>query len=234
MADTLKLIIQHLNQAEDLKNQVAESDLDKALKDLRLWQTKRLLASHDDLWQSKRFKPAMAFFIDELYGPKDFSQRDQDIARMVPKMAKILPVKALNSLESALRLNSLSFHLDVEMASRLKDQKIDRDAYQKAYRDCDNQDLRSLQIDLLESLGLDLADVVKISGISMLLKLSRKPAKIAGVESLHLFLESGFKAFRKLGEVNDFILPIIQRERQLMIQLFNDDSSNPLPQVELD
>ncbi len=41
--------------------------------------------------QKKRFKPAVEFFINELYGPNDFSQRDQDIARIVPKMSKFMP-----------------------------------------------------------------------------------------------------------------------------------------------
>jgi hypothetical protein len=86
---------------------------------------------------------------------------------------------------------------------------------------------------LLENLGLDLAQVVKITGISTILLLSRKPAKVAGVKSLHEFLEKGFKSFKKLGNVNDFIDPIIDRERLIMQQLFaaKGQDENPLPEV---
>lgn len=228
---TLDSIVNHLQLVSQLHQKVKEQQLTEPLRQLQAWQTKRLLASHDELWQSKRFKPAMAFFIDELYGPTDFSQRDQEIARVVPKMAKILPEKALVSLESALHLNTLSFDLDMHVLEQLSGQSVDRDTYAKAYQACDNQAQREQQIVLLETLGIDLADVVKISGISALLMLSRKPAKMAGVESLHQFLETGFKAFKKLGKVEDFIQPIVDKERHLMHELFSDWQTNPLPQV---
>lgn len=236
MSDTLNKIIQHLQLATSLHQRVEQSDITHTLRKLQYWQTKRLLATHGDLWESKRFKPAMAFFIDELYGPKDFSKRDKDIARVVPKMAKILPQQALESLESALRLNSLSFEMDVKMSELLVDINVDRDSYAKAYQACNNLEQREEQIDLLESLGADLADVVKIPGISALLMLSRKPAKMAGVESLQAFLESGFKAFKKLGEVEDFIIPIVSQEKRIMHALFDAkdlETQNPLPDIKI-
>ncbi|WJG08306.1 hypothetical protein [Aliiglaciecola sp. LCG003] len=231
MPTSTENIIVHLNQSSALHQHVTESGLTDALRNLQDWQTRRLLVSYQDMWDSKRFRPAMAFFIDELYGPKDFSQRDQEIARVVPKMAKLLPQQALDSLEAALRLNCLSYELDVQLAEALGDAQLDRVSYAQAYRQCDNQPQRIEQITLLENLGQDLARVVKISGISTLLMLSRKPAKLAGVESLHVFLETGFKAFKKLGKVDDFILPIVERERQIMLHLFDPDQPNPLPEV---
>ena len=57
--------------------------------------------------------------------------------------------------------------------------------------------------------------------------------KIAGVKSLHEFLEKGFKSFKKLGDVHDFIDPIVSREKELMQALFaaNGQTENPLPEV---
>jgi hypothetical protein len=69
-----------------------------------------------------------------------------------------------------------------------------------------------------------------MKGISTLLVLSRKPAKLAGVLSLHEFLEHGFKAFKKLGEVDDFVNPVVNFEQQLLTQLFDKSAANPLPQ----
>lgn len=231
MSQLLEDISQHLMQVSALHQQVVSDDLQGSVRSVQTWQTHRLLASHQAFWQKKRFKPAMQFFIDELYGPKDFSQRDEEIARVVPKMSKILPQKALKSLESALRLNSLSYQLDIALAQHLHEQPLNRDSYAKAYRSCDNQPSRVLQIELLQALGNDLAEVVKISGISTLLLLSRKPAKVAGVESLHHFLETGFKAFKKLGNVSEFIDPIVAKERQIMHDLFDPNKPNPLPAV---
>ena len=230
MSNTLDKIIGHLNQVADLQDDVVNQGLKTTIEQLQQWQCQRLLASHDDLWQQKRFKPAMQFFIDELYGPKDFSQRDREIARVVPKMSAILPEKALLSLESALHLNALSYQLDVEMSKRLHHQTIDRHSYAEAYRGCDNLEQRQMQIEFIQALGNDLADVIDIRGISALLMISRKPAKLAGVLSLHEFLEAGYKAFKKLGNVNEFIDPIVNREKQIMQDLFDKNKSNPLPE----
>lgn len=232
MSDNISLIIQHLSQVATLHNLAQSSGMLIKIRELQAWQCKRLLASHKNLWTQKRFNPAMQFFIQELYGPKDFTQRDQDIAKVVPKMAKLLPEKALISLESALHLNRLSFELDFDLAKALESNPINRETYAAAYWQCQNQQQREQQINFIEALGQDLADVVKIKGISTLLMLSRKPAKLAGVIALHEFLESGYNAFKKLGQVEDFILPIVQLEKQIMKALFDQNSPNPLPEVD--
>lgn len=234
MSNTLEKIILSLHHTQNMQMQIEQNNLNEKIRDLQTWQTKRLLITHADLWQAKRFKPAMQFFIDELYGPKDFSQRDSELARVVPKMAKLLPEKALLSLEAALKLNALSLELDLALVTHLGQDTLNRDSYFNCYRACENQSKREEQIQLLEDLGIDLAQVVKISGISAILMLSRKPAKVAGVKSLHEFLEKGFKSFKKLGNVNDFIDPIINRERAMLHALFSAPtySDNPLPEVQ--
>jgi hypothetical protein len=234
MSNTLEKIIHHLQQTEQMQRVIAQQNLTDTVRKLQTWQTERLLITHEDLWHSKRFKPAMQFFVDELYGPRDYSQRDIELARVVPKMAKILPNKGLVSLEAALRLNSLSLELDIALVKELGNGEINRSNYFDCYRKSNNQSKREEQIQLLENLGLDLEQVVKISGISAILMISRKPAKVAGVKSLHEFLEKGFKSFKKLGEVRDFIEPIINRERELMHLLFSakGPTENPLPEVD--
>jgi hypothetical protein len=202
-----------------------------SIRAVQAWQCKRLLVSHQEMYQQKRFKPAVEFFINELYGPNDFSQRDQDIARIVPKMSKFLPEKALQSLASALHLNTLSFELDFDLAQKLMGVDINRDSYAKAYVSCDNLTTRQQQIDYIRTLGNDLADVVKMKGISSLLFISRKPAKMAGVLALHEFLDKGFKSFKNLGNVEDFITPVVNKEHEIMQQLANPNSPNPLPNV---
>lgn len=230
MTDSVSQIIQHLSRLETLRELADKANMLEGISALQAWQCKRLLASHEDLRNQKRFQPAMAFFVDELYGPKDFSQRDQDIARVVPKLSKVLPDKAIQSLEAALHLNTLSFDLDFALARALEGRQVNRDTYADAYRTCRNLPDRTQQIDYIDILGRDLADVVKIRGISMLLKMARKPAKIAGLLSLHEFLEQGYDAFRQIGDVEDFIVPVVTRERTIMTQLFDHAQPNPLPE----
>ena len=233
MSNMLEKIMQDLLETQQLRLLVEQQNLTQAIRELQVWQTNRLLITHADLWHSKRFKPAMQFFIEEIYGPKDFAERDMELAQVVPNMAKVLPKKGLKSLQAALRLNCLSLELDIVLVQKLGGKEINRSTYFDSYRLSDNQSKREEQIQLLEDLGLDLAQVVKITGVSAMLMLSRKPAKLAGVESLHHFLETGFKSFKKLGEVHDFIDPIISRERALMHSLFsaNGPTENPLPEI---
>jgi hypothetical protein len=235
MTNTIEKIIQHLQQTEQMHRLITQQNLTETIRALQTWQTKRLLITHDDLWHSKRFKPAMQFFVDEIYGPKDFSQRDIELARVVPKMAKLLPNKALISLQAALRLNCLSLEMDIALVNLLDGEAVNCESYFDAYRQSDNRAKREEQIQLLENLGLDLAEVVKISGISAILMLCRKPAKLAGVKNLHEFLEKGFKSFKKLGEVHDFIDPIVHRERELLQALYaaKGETENPLPKVDI-
>jgi hypothetical protein len=231
MSDCTKQIIRHLHGISTMQEIAEKAGLMPSIRAVQAWQCKRLLVSHQDMYQQKRFKPAVEFFINELYGPNDFSQRDQDIARIVPKMSKFLPEKALQSLASALYLNTLSFELDFDLAKQLVNTEINRDTYAKAYTSCDNIANRQKQIDYIRTLGNDLAEVVKMKGISSLLFISRKPAKMAGALALHEFLDKGFKSFKNLGNVEDFIIPVVNKEHQIMQQLANPNSPNPLPDV---
>jgi len=230
MSDSIKQISRHLHGVNTMREIAEQANILETIRAVQNWQCQRLLLSHQEMYQQKRFKPAVEFFVEELYGPKEFSQRDHDIARVVPKMAKLLPEKALVSLASALHLNALSFELDFAMARKLHGLTIDRDSYAQAYRECNNQVLRQQQINYILTLGRDLANVVQMKGITTLLVLSRKPAKLAGVIALHEFLEHGFKAFKKLGEVDDFVIPVVNFEQALLTQLFDKSAANPLPQ----
>lgn len=228
MSKQIDNIVQYLNQSAETYQRVVENDLQSKLIALREWQCKRLLATHHQTLEVKKYRPAIEFFVAELYGPKDFSQRDQDIAKVVPKMEKWLPEEALDSLEVAIHLNALSQELDVAMLDKLGDKPLNQENYAEAYRQCDNKAQRELQINYIEQLGLDLAKVVGIPGIGMILKMARTPAKLAGVETLQQFLEDGFSAFKRLGNVEDFILPVVELERTIMQGIL--DSENVLPE----
>lgn len=236
MAQEIIKHIHRVNALRDLANQLGVMPI---IHQLQHWQCERLLVTHDDLAQQKRYQKAMFFFVDELYGPKDFSQRDADLVRVIPKLAKVLPDKAMNAMDDALSLNALSFDLDMAMAQYLQahfpDEPINRDNYALAYRHVGRIDDRTHQIDIISHLGDQLADVIKIRGIGMLISLSRRPAKLAGLLALHEFLERGFDAFKALGDVQSFIQPVLVREKAIMQTLLSDEltlpEDNPLPVV---
>ena len=49
---------------------------------LRQWQAARLARTYTDLLASERFGKAAQFFLSDLYGPKDFSSRDEEVERI--------------------------------------------------------------------------------------------------------------------------------------------------------
>jgi hypothetical protein len=228
MTQTVDNIVQHLHEVNVHRELADKGGFLDAIYALQNWQCQRLIASHQSMWEQPRFRPAMEFFVDELYGPKDFSQRDQDIVRVVPKLARVLPEKAMASMDAALNLNRLSFELDFAMAKELQGSSIDRHSYAASYRKVGREQDRATQIDVIEGLGDQLASVARFRGISTLIALARKPAKLAGLLALHEFLEGGYLAFRKLGDVHEFIDPIVETERAIMHTLLHTDD-NPLP-----
>lgn len=235
MSQSASEIIKHIEHATKVYKEVQADGNLPGLVALKEWQCNRLIASHYHLWEIARFQPAITFFINELYGPKDFTDRDADIAKVVPKMEKWLPERAFHSLEIAIHLNSLSQDLDLALLAQLnalgvdpaQENALNAAAYAKAYKACNNPVERAQQLDHIEKLGNDLAKVVKIPGISMILKMAKTPAQTMGVESLQQFLEDGFNAFKKLGKVEDFIVPIISEERRIMDALFNGEDVLP-------
>lgn len=233
MPDLISHITRQLHAVATMREIARDANLLDTITDVQDWQCQRILATHQEMLHQPRFAPALHFFVDHVYGPQDFSQRDQDIGRLVPKLGKYLPASALVSLGDALQLNALSFELDYALARNLKSQTIDRQLYAGAYLNCDNQPQRQTQLQLMQALGNHLADAVATKGISTLLMLSRRPAKKAGLGVLHQFMSSGHKAFKHLGKADDFILPIVQREQQLMTALFDPAEDNPLPMIPL-
>lgn len=216
----LDSITHDLEHIFELQRHIQQQQLQDNLTALQTWQSKRLRLTYDFLYQKDKFVPAIEFFLEELYGPRQYSQRDEDLHKIIPKMAKLLPDKAMLSLAKAMELNRLSLHMDIKMLAFIHDMPITKTSYAHAYRKCDNQDEREKQIDFIEELSQDLNKVTKIRGISILLKMSRTPAEVAGFLSLHQFLEKGYKAFKNIGDIKYFIGPIVNQERLICEALF--------------
>lgn len=196
--------------------------IERELSLLRRWQSARLARTHADLLRSPLYRPAAEFFLDELYGDRDLSQLEHDLARVVPMMTRILPAAVLHAAGLALELNALSHELDARLTRMLVAEfdpraELDETAYVAAYRRCARYDQRYHQIDLTERLGRDLQAIVPKHVIYAALKLARTPARLAGLGELHRFLEAGFHAFRHMGaDAGTFVTTIIGRERAIL------------------
>ncbi|PIP80204.1 MAG: hypothetical protein COW84_06630 [Gammaproteobacteria bacterium CG22_combo_CG10-13_8_21_14_all_40_8] len=221
-------IVNYLKLSQELQQQVKDQKLGGHLKLIRDWQCKRLLTSYNFLYNKKKYHAAMDFFTQELYGPTDFSERDKEIEKVLPMMQKVLSKDTLDIFELALRLNYLSLSLDVEMAKRLPQKStLTTEVYADIYKACDNPELRQQQLDYIELIAYELAKIAQRKSIMLMLKLSRKPAKLAGLGELQRILENGAEAFKSIGKVNEFIDPILLGERKIMLQLFQGNDVLP-------
>ena len=105
-------------QAAVLERQLAAADPGSAAARvaLRRFQAVRMARTHADLLAVAETSAAAQFFLDDLYGAHDFTQRDADIERIIPMMERMLPVSALRTIAEAIELDALSEALDREMA----------------------------------------------------------------------------------------------------------------------
>ena len=197
---------------------------------LKEWQAARLARSYSDLLASTRYKPAAEFFLSDLYGPKDFRTRDEELARVVPLMVRILPAKALLTLLEAVKMDTLSESLDSAMvlvlrkAGRSRD--IDGPAYIAAYRACGRTKDRELQIALIDTIGKTLDRLTRMSLIRVSLTLMNGPAHLAGLGALHSFLQRGFDAFSDMKGADEFLAIVTERETALMKEMFANPNAH--------
>jgi hypothetical protein len=222
----------HLARAKGLRA-AANADPRMAQDRLRLraWQAERLAATYRDLLDSDRYHAAARFFLTDLYGPKDFSERDHEIERILPTLSATLPAAGIRTIALAIEVDALSEELDAAMVAELRRTramaKITGKAYAEAYRRCGRRDHRELQLRLIGEIGDALAALVRKPLVHAALRLMRGPAKLAGLAELHAFLEDGYDAFHKMGDPAEFLETIATREEIILRQLF-DGAPRPL------
>lgn len=199
------------------------------LKPLQAWQAQRLAHSFEVFLRDPARRPAARFFLTDVYGAQDFSRRDADIARVIPMMQRLLPPSLLDTIADGLALAALSHAFDLRMAQALEalapaGQALDVALYARAYRRVGHPRLRARQIALIGEVGNGLAEALRMPGIGALLRLSRLPARAAGLGALQSFLERGCAAFGELGDAAGFLEDIRRSETAAMQRLFAGDA----------
>ncbi len=213
------------------RKRIGEKDLAPQLKLLRTFQSERLAKTHADLLADARTGPACRFFLTDIYAPRDFSQRDHDAENLYKLMNRFLPEDLLYPLALVLKLNNMTHNLDDQLADALVNQlgvtdTITPELYAEGYRVCDNYHERELQIDMLLEIGERVDKLVKSPFTAPTIQLAYLPAKTAGWDELHSFLERGYKAFKHMKGADYFLNTITTRERDILHHIF---SAHPNP-----
>jgi hypothetical protein len=207
-----------------IAERVQEGDFPlKQFDSLQQWQRARIARSFDDLTRQEGYRPAVHFFLSELYGGLDFRQRDQDMSRVMPVMIRFLPDRTLATMSEAFELQAISLEFDMSMAAEMARRglvRLDMQDYCDVYRAADDRPGRERQILLIRKLGYDLDKLVQWPLVNYLVRLLRGPAHAAGFGSLQEFLEAGLASFRALEDAAWFVETIYDREWGAMEEMF--------------
>ena len=217
-------ILTHLEAvAAERRLRQADGGLATCVAAVKQFQHARFSATYSDLLSHPRYGNATRFFLDDLYGPQDFTERDAQFARIVPGLVKVFPLEIVQTVAALAELHALSEQLDSAMGAAGSDgveARWDAGAYGSAWRSVGRVADRERQIGLMLSVGSALDGFTRKPLLRHSLRLMRGPAAAAGLASLQRFLERGFDTFREMQGAQTFLETVAQRERGLAARLF--------------
>jgi hypothetical protein len=222
-------ILGHLQAvAKERRLRLADPGLAACVLEVKRFQHARFEHTYADLLAQPRYAQSARFFLEELYGPGDFSARDEQFARVVPALVRLFPHEIVCTVANLGELHALSEGLDTAMGRALVTPTLDAEQYGQAWRAVGRVADRERQIVLMLAVGSDLERYTARSLLRHSLRVMRGPAAAAGLGAMQRFLETGFDTFREMRGAAFFLQTIAERERTLAARLFAGASISPV------
>lgn len=222
-------VLEQLQIVEQLRRRrAADPALARRVLAIKDYQARRFELTYADLLRNQRYRPAALFFLEHLYGPREFADRDAQFARVVPAITRIFPAEVTGTVEALAHLHALSETLDTEMAGHAPSSPLRAQDYLTAWQATGHAAEREQQIVLTLDIGRALDHYTRSKFIRTTLRVMRRPARAAGLSALQDFLESGFQAFAAMGGANEFLAWIDDREHALATALFSLSTFKPI------
>lgn len=228
-----------MNTAETIRQAVAEVQalreqgrtqpgIGLGVSRVKRFQARRFAGTYADLLASGPYAAAARFFLEELYGERDYAERDAQFARIAGAVEKLFPRDVADTAAALARLHALTESLDHALAQELTPAAGDEVAgYVQAWKASDRRSERERQLETVLAIGKEMARLIRLPGLRLMLRMMRGPASAAGLASLQRFLEAGFDTFagvsRTRGGAEHFLATIAAREQRLMDLLFDAD-----------
>lgn len=225
MGNDQRTIVEHLRQV-DVERQLREGvpALKASVQAVKLYQQRRFSVTYADLLATTRYGAASRFFLEELYGPRDFTRRDAQFARVVPALARLFPSEVVATVDTLARLHAVSEQLDSAMGAHLAGLDVDARTYVQAWQSTGLATQRETQISLTLDVGVALDRYTRKPLLRQTLRMMRGAAKAAGLGDLQRFLETGFDAFKAMNGADAFLDCIARRERVFAMSLFTAEA----------
>lgn len=192
---------------------------------VKAYQEVRFRHTYADLLANPRYGAAAHFFLDELYGPQDFTRRDAQFARVVPALVRLFPREVVETVATLGTLHALSETLDGAMGAALAEGFVDAARYAMAWQAVGRREDRRAQVDLTLEVGRSLDRYTRVPMLALSLRMMRGTARAAGLSELQTFLERGFDTFKAMRGASEFLGVVDQREGTLLRELFDDPAA---------
>ena len=189
---------------------------------VKAYQHGRFQHTYADLLAQPRYAQATNFFLQELYGPEDFTRRDAQFKRVVPALVRLFPHEVVVTVRTLGELHALSESLDTLMGEQLPALPVELAGYTAAWQAVGRPAEREQQIMLMRRVADALDVYTRNPFLRHSLRLMRGPARLAGLAELQGFLENGFDTFREMRGAQHFLDTVVRRERSVAAWLFGD------------
>ena len=228
--NTAETIRQAVAEVEELRRESRDRpDIGAAVTRVKRLQARRFRGTYADLLASGPYRAAAQFFLEELYGERDYADRDAQFARIAGAVERLFPRDVADTAAGLARLHALTESLDHALARRFAGAGGDEVAeYVQAWKSSGRRDDRQRQLETVVAIGEEMSRLTRLPGLRLMLRMMRRPASAAGMRSLQRFLESGFDTFAAVtkspGGAERFLGIIRQREQRLVDLLFDGDA----------
>lgn len=219
-ADTILASLRVVEQ--ERSRRAGDAGLAVRVHAVKAYQEARFRHTYADLLAHPRYGAAARFFLEELYGPHDFTRRDAQFARVVPALVRLFPQEVVQTVATLGALHALSETLDGEMGAALAEGFVDAARYAAAWQAVGRPGDRRLQIDLTLEVGRSMDRYTSVPMLALSLRMMRGAARAAGLSDLQAFLERGFDTFKAMRGAGEFLGLVRQREEALLRELFDD------------
>lgn len=224
-----------LERVTHLRSAATDERLYGAVLSIKRLQARRFRATYADLLSDPSYATAALFFLEELYGERDFSERDAQFGRIASAIEKLFPADVGELAVDLAETHALTESLDHDLANvwneltrksppairQTEDVGVLSTRYIAAWRQVGGRPLRERQLDVVMDMGQELQRLTRRRSLRMALRMMRGPAQAAGMGDLQQFLEKGFDAFGSMRDAQPFLQRIHERESIWIDLLFD-------------
>jgi hypothetical protein len=190
---------------------------------LQTFQSQRLRRDHAGLANEPQYRQIAEFFFEEMYGPNDFSARDEQAHRLY-QFVHLVPGLAIRDVMDVLELLELTNRLDDAVAAQLSalaaPLDFDEITYERAYQLCDNYRDRLRQIELCRNALYNVYRMAHKPLIGAVLQRTQNLAQTVDMADIHRFLRLGHQAILPVRDIHRFVETILLREQDRLDRIY--------------